>query len=69
MEKPKTKFGICIDPEIARKLDETIESLRDLKVNRSEVINAILAAYFKSDVDRMLKAREFVIRERKYTTP
>jgi metal-responsive CopG/Arc/MetJ family transcriptional regulator len=68
MEKPKIKFGVCIDPEIAHKLDETVESLKDLKVNRSEIINAILAAYFKSDVDHMQKAREFIIRERKYTT-
>ncbi len=55
-----------MDKEIAHKLDETIESLRDIKANRSEIINAILAAYFKSDVDHILKAREFVTRERKY---
>ncbi len=42
-----------------------VDSSEYLQVSRSEVVEAILTAYFKSDVDHEKRVRELIIRKRK----
>lgn len=60
----KVKFGITIDENMLKKLDAIVRESEYLDVSRSEVVEALLAAYFKSDFDHIEKARELVIRRR-----
>ena len=46
-----TEFGVSISEELGEELDELTEECVDLQASRSEVVEAILTAYFQSDVD------------------
>jgi len=59
------KIGIAVDKDVVEKLDEIASSSTYLDTSRSEIINVILRAFFKSDVNQTEKARELVIRYRK----
>ncbi|KXA91127.1 transposase [candidate division MSBL1 archaeon SCGC-AAA259A05] len=61
----KTSFGIRIDEDLAEELDKIVEESDYLDASRSEVVEAILMAYFKSSTDHVKKARELIIRKRK----
>ena len=61
----KMKIGIAVDKDVVEKLDEIASSSTYLDTSRSEIINVILRAFFKSDVNQTEKARELVIRYRK----
>jgi len=65
MDVKKIKIGIAVDKDIVEKLDEIASSSKYLDTSRSEIINVILRAFFKSDVNQTEKARELVIRYRK----
>ncbi|KXB04037.1 transposase [candidate division MSBL1 archaeon SCGC-AAA261O19] len=65
MKEPKTSFGIRIDEDLVKDLDKIVKESDDLNVSRSEVVESILMAYFKSDTDHVKKARELIIRKRK----
>ncbi|KXA93871.1 transposase [candidate division MSBL1 archaeon SCGC-AAA259M10] len=65
MKEPKTSFGIRTDEDLAKNLDKIVEESDDLNVSRSEAVESILMAYFKSDTDHVKKVRELVIRKRK----
>ena len=49
-----TEFGVSIADELVEELDELTEECVDLQASRSEVVEAILTAYFQSDVDRKI---------------
>ncbi|GAB7011043.1 hypothetical protein [Halorubrum trueperi] len=62
-----TEFGVSISDELVEELDELTEQCVDLQASRSEVVEAILTAYFQSDVDHKARVRELIIRRRKGT--
>ena len=62
-----TEFGVFIGDELVEELDELTEECVDLQASRSEVVEAILTAYFQSDVDHKARVRELIIRRRKET--
>jgi metal-responsive CopG/Arc/MetJ family transcriptional regulator len=62
-----TEFGVSIADELVEELDELTEECVDLQASRSEVVEAILTAYFQSDVDHEARVRELIIRRRKGT--
>lgn len=61
----RLKIGIAVDNDVLEKLDEIANVSTYLDTSRSEIINVILRAFFKSDVNQTEKARELVIRYRK----
>jgi metal-responsive CopG/Arc/MetJ family transcriptional regulator len=61
----KNKIGVALSSDVIAKLDEIIELSTDLKMTRSEIINAILKAFFASKANPIEKGREIVIRCRK----
>ena len=65
MDVKKIKIGIAVDKDVVEKLDEIARSSTYLDTSRSEIINVILRAFFRSDVNQTEKARELVIRYRK----
>jgi len=64
---PSTEFGVSIADQLVEDLDELTEQCVDLQASRSEVVEAILTAYFQSDIDHEARVRELVIRRRKGT--
>ena len=62
-----TEFGVSIGDEPVEELDELTEECVDLQASRSGVVEAILTAYFQSDVDYKARVRELIIRRRKKT--
>ena len=62
-----TEFGVSIADDLVKELDELTEQCVDLQASRSEVVEAILTAYFQSDIDHEARVRELVIRRRKKT--
>jgi metal-responsive CopG/Arc/MetJ family transcriptional regulator len=61
------EFGVSISDELVEELDGLTEQCVDLQASRSEVVEAILTAYFQSDIDHEARVRELVIRRRKET--
>ena len=64
---PNTEFGVSVAGELVEELDELTDECVDLQASRSEVVEAILTAYFQSDVDHEARVRELIIRRRKGT--
>ncbi|SDK14067.1 hypothetical protein SAMN05216226_12310 [Halovenus aranensis] len=62
-----TEFGVLVTDELVEELNELTEECVDLQASRSEVVEAILTAYFQSDVDHEARVRELIIRRRKGT--
>jgi metal-responsive CopG/Arc/MetJ family transcriptional regulator len=65
MDVKKMKIGIAVDKDVLEKLDKIANASAYLDTSRSEIINVILRAFFKSNVNQTEKARELVIRYRK----
>ena len=63
--RTKVRTGVVLDSYIVGKLDSIVISSRDLGCTRSEIINAILNAFFYSDVKHLKQARGFVIGNRR----
>lgn len=63
--RTKVRTGVILDSHIIDKLDSIAISSRDLGCTRSEIINAILNAFFYSDVKHLKQARGFVIGNRR----
>jgi len=61
---PKVKVGVSLDKEILREIDAIVESSKHLNIKRSQIIEAILTAFFKSPFDHAEKARDLVVRRR-----
>ena len=60
-----TEFGVSISDELVEELDDLTEQCVDLQASRSEIVEAILTAYFQSDIDHEARVRELIIRRRK----
>ena len=41
----KEKFGVAVDEEIVREVDELVAECNDFGVSRSEIVEAILTAF------------------------
>ena len=65
MRGRKIKFGVSIDQKIVQKIDGMVQESSDLKATRSEMVEAILTAYFRSRIKHSEKARELIIARRK----
>lgn len=65
MKEGKINFGVRIDINLAEKLDKIVKDSEYLNISRSEVVEAILSAYFKSDIKHANKVRELVILKRR----
>jgi metal-responsive CopG/Arc/MetJ family transcriptional regulator len=63
----KEKFGVAVDEEIVREVDELVAECDDLGVSRSEVVEAILTAFVHSETDHVERVRKIIIRKRKGT--
>ena len=60
----RTKFGVAVSEDVVTDLEEVVEECTDLQASRSEVVEAILTAYFASEADHTERVRELVIRRR-----
>jgi len=65
MRSSKVKVGFSIDEETVKQLDSVVERSRDLQTSRSELVDAILAAFFKTQEKPLEKARKLIILRRK----
>jgi metal-responsive CopG/Arc/MetJ family transcriptional regulator len=63
----KEKFGIAVDEEIVREVDELVAGCDDLGASRSEIVEVILMAFVQSESDHAKRVREIIIRKRKGT--
>jgi alkylhydroperoxidase/carboxymuconolactone decarboxylase family protein YurZ len=61
----REKFGVAVSDEFVDDLDELVEECADLGARGSEIVEAILTAYFQSDVDHAARVRNLIIRRRK----
>lgn len=61
----RDKFGIAVSEELSDDLETVVDGCTDLQASRSEVVEAILTAYFSSDADHTARVRELIIRRRK----
>ena len=61
----REKFGVAVSDELVDELDELVDECADLGASRSEIVEAILTAYFRSDVEHATRVRELIIRRRK----
>jgi len=65
MRSGKVKVGFSIDEETVKQLDSVVERSRDLQISRSELVDAILAAFFKTQEKPLEKVRKLIILRRK----
>lgn len=65
MKRDKVKVGFAVDEEIVEKLDSIVERSRYLQTSRSELADAILAAFFKAQEKPLETGRRLIILRRK----
>ncbi|QQG38588.1 MAG: hypothetical protein HYS32_03200 [Candidatus Woesearchaeota archaeon] len=65
MAKKVVRTGISLDSSIAKKLEEVIKKSPELKLDRSEVVNSILGAYFTEIKPSLLQTKETIMKKRK----
>ena len=65
METSKIKVGVALDKAVLQKIDEIADSSTFLGTSRSEIVDTILSAFLKSEVNYAEKARGLIIRKRK----
>jgi len=65
MKGGKVKVGFSIDEETVEQLDCILERSRDLQISRSELVDAMLAAFFKTQEKPLEKGRKLIILRRK----
>jgi metal-responsive CopG/Arc/MetJ family transcriptional regulator len=58
----KMKFEVAVDEAIASEVNELVDECDDLGASRSEIVEAILTAYVRSDSDHAKQVRELIIR-------
>ena len=61
----KEKFGVAVDEEIVREVDELVAECDDLGVSRSEIVEAILTAFIQSESDHAKQVRKVIVRKGK----
>ena len=57
----KEKFGVAVDEEIVREVDELVAKCDDLGASRSEIVEAILTAFVQSGSNHAKQVREIII--------
>ena len=60
----KDKVGVAIDHEMSEKLNQIVEQLKPNKVSKSELIEAIIAAFLRSGVELEKTSFELVSLQR-----
>jgi metal-responsive CopG/Arc/MetJ family transcriptional regulator len=60
----RRKIGISPQSEVVDQLDDLVEECEDLRVSRSEIIEAILVAYFEANENPVDTTRELVVQLR-----
>lgn len=60
----RRKIGISPQSEVVDRLDDLVEECEDLRVSRSELIEAILVAYFEANENPVDTTRELVVQLR-----
>ncbi len=68
MKIGKVKVGFSVDEQIVKQLDFIVERSKDLQTSRSELVDAILAAFFEGQDKPLEKGRKLVILRRKRLT-
>jgi metal-responsive CopG/Arc/MetJ family transcriptional regulator len=58
-------MGVSIRTELVGELDVLVDECSDLGASRSEIVEAILVAYFQNEEERIKQTRELIIRNRK----
>lgn len=61
---PKEKFGVAVDEEIVREVDELVAECDNLGASRPEIFKAILAAFVQSETDHVERVRKIITRKR-----
>jgi hypothetical protein len=61
------KFGVAVDEEIVREVDEPVAECDDLGAADSEIVETILTAFAQSESNHAERVREIIIRKRKAT--
>lgn len=61
----RIKIGVSIRAELVDELDTLVDECSDLEASRSEIVEAILTAYFQNEEERIEQTRELIIRNRK----
>ena len=60
----KVKIGISMEEDLSKRLEDLAQQMNELKVSKSELVEAILAAYFKAPVNHKEKAKELIMLRR-----
>ena len=60
----RKKFGVALSGDIVDELEKVVDECADLGASRSEIVEAVLTAYFKSNLDHVARVRELVLRRR-----
>ena len=60
----KARIGISFDQEVMNAVDEQVGLSPDLALDRSEIVNVVVKAFFKAGLDHRARARELVIMNR-----
>ena len=63
----KEKFGVAVDEEIVREVDELVAECDGLGAAGSEIVEAILTAFIQSESDHTKQVRKIIVRKRKGT--
>ena len=63
----RTKMGVSVRTELVDELDTLVNECSDLGASRSEIVEAILVAYFQNEEERIKQTRELIIRNRKHS--
>jgi metal-responsive CopG/Arc/MetJ family transcriptional regulator len=58
------KFGVSVSEETGERLEELVDECTDLGASRSEIVDAVLTAYFRSSDDEITRTRELLKRLR-----
>ena len=54
---PKGKFGVAIEEEMLKEVDELVAEYDDLRASRSEIVEAILTAFIHPESDHTKQVR------------
>jgi metal-responsive CopG/Arc/MetJ family transcriptional regulator len=63
----KEKFGVVVDKEIVREVDNLVAQCDYIGASRSDIIEAILTAFIQSELSHAKWLRGNIIRKRKTT--
>ncbi|WP_372479887.1 hypothetical protein ACAH01_00520 [Halomicrobium sp. HM KBTZ05] len=59
------KFGVAVDEEIVRGVDEWVAECDNLGASRSETVETILTAFVQSETNHVERVRKLIIRKQK----